>query len=81
MGSLKRSMRRKQRLKAAKTNSAELKKKLGAFREMPETCTTCDRKLDKVDHEALDNWHIEFNAQLNQATLYCDACWKMSSHA
>ena len=81
MGSLRRSILRKQKLKQAKIAKANLKECLRINKDMPSICASCDRSYDKTEADAMDKWHIELDPAAKTMSLYCSECWEMSNSA
>lgn len=81
MGSLKRSIARKRRLKQTKIAKTNLRERLRVNKDMPTSCTDCARMFDRDTSGALDNWHIRFDNDTSTLALYCQECWKLSDSA
>ena len=75
MGSLKRKIERKKKLKNLKQSKKNLKKALSATMGMPTNCTQCNAEFDPIDDA--DTWRVTVQDSL--VTLSCPVCWEKMS--
>ena len=75
MGSLKRKIERKKKLKNLKQSKKNLKKALSATMGMPTNCTQCNAEFDPIDDA--DTWRVTVQDRL--VTLSCPVCWEKMS--
>ena len=73
MGSLSRSIRRKQRLAEKKAAKKTLKKITAAVDKMPDYCSQCGITMDKTNMDDNMDWHIEIDKDAN-IKLTCPKC-------
>jgi len=73
MGSFTRSVKRKQQRAQKKAAKKKLKKIGKAIQSMPESCSKCQKHVDKANLGSQLDWHVEIDNQLNM-TLTCPEC-------
>ena len=69
--SSKRKLKRQKNKKAEK----EVKKALGLFDRIPDTCLTCDEKFDKTSKKMVSEWQVVVHKADETVRLYCPTCW------
>ncbi len=72
MGSLKRKIERKKRLRKTKESKKNLKKVLNATMGMPTKCVSCGTDFDPI--EDADTWMVSVFDEVVQ--LNCPKCYK-----
>ena len=73
MGSLERTMRRKQEQRLKKLEKS-LAKKVAMYSNLPENCLTCEAVFDKKDKELAAKWRVVIKQ--GGVNLYCPECWE-----
>ena len=75
MGSLSRSIRRKQQLAEKKAAKKKLKKITTAVDKMPDYCSLCGNTMDKESMSENMDWYVEIDSASN-IKLTCPKCRK-----
>lgn len=70
MGSLKRKIQRKKRLKKEKESKKKLKQALNATMGIPTKCSKCSASFDPI--EDADTWVVTLDD--GQTSLFCPKC-------
>ena len=74
MGSVSRSIRRKQEKKNRKDLKKKMNEQLEIASNMPQSCAACNDVFDKTDQKMLDEWRIVMTPDIG-IRLYCPNCW------
>ena len=73
MGSMSRKMRRKKQKKGKKAAKKKLSKIAWALAAMPESCSACDKKVDKASMGTQLDWYVEIDNG-GSMKLTCPEC-------
>ena len=73
MGSMNRAIRRRKELAEKKAARKALKKIESAIGEMPSTCSSCVRQVNKSDIQANLDWYVEID-DVENMRLTCPDC-------
>ena len=76
MGSIERSIRRKQEKAKLKASRKEMKEKMGLNSLLPEECLSCLTPFDKSDKQMIDEWYMVVRRHPDSVNLYCPTCWQ-----
>lgn len=80
MGSIKRSIKRRQEKEKLKASKKEMKEKIGLFNLMADECLVCEKAFDKKDKKMVDEWYMVVRQVPEpQMNLYCPECWKTAA--
>ena len=83
MASFSRKMRRKAAKKATKDVKKNLeaaieetiKAKMETYNKIPESCTSCDKTMDKTDRSQVFSWMMRIYEEEEIYDLYCPECY------
>jgi len=73
MGSMSRKMRRKKQKSKKKVAKKKLSKIAWAIAAMPDSCSMCDKHVDKAAIGTQLDWHVEIDNN-NNMRLTCPSC-------
>jgi hypothetical protein len=80
MGSIERSIKRRQKKAKLKATKKELNEKMGLFNLMSEVCLVCETPFDKTDKKMVSEWYMVVRQSPNPSmNLYCPACWQTAA--
>lgn len=70
---LKRTAKKKKQKAAAQEAQAKLKKQIGMFDRLPESCSSCGKEFVKT-REAHMTWRVVVRNEKQQVRLFCPEC-------
>ena len=76
MGSIGRSIRRRQEKAKLRSARKEMQEKIGLSGLLPEECLACEAPFDKTDEKMINEWYMIVRQQPSTVNLYCPACWE-----
>ncbi len=79
MGSIGRSIRRRQKKEKLKASRREMNKKMELASLLPEECLACEAPFDNTNKKMIDEWYMVVRRQPDIVNLYCPTCWQTAT--
>ena len=70
---LKRTAKKKKEKAAAQEVQTKIKKQMGMFNRMPQSCSACNKEFPKT-REAHMTWQVVVRNEKQQVRLFCPEC-------
>tara|TARA_B100000131_G_scaffold295127_1_gene311840 strand:- start:7046 stop:7300 length:255 start_codon:yes stop_codon:yes gene_type:complete len=75
MGSIGRTIRRRQEKAKLKESRKEMNEKVKLTSLLPQECLTCQKPFDNTDKKMIDEWYMVVHKSPSSVHLYCPECW------
>ena len=80
MGSIGRSIKRRQEKANLKAAKKEMNEKMGLFSLMTDECLVCEAPFDKTNKKMVDEWYMVVRQNPKPSmNLYCPTCWQSAA--